>query len=144
MTFAKAFVTGSVVKAPEKRFTQNDMATASMTINLDQNNETLVRVLAFGQLAETICATVAQGDNIAVEGRLQVNSFKLPNGIDRKVYEINANAIEKMSTQAGFNGAASNPQSASNSASNASNGNIVSFNQDEIAQDLIDDDEIPF
>ena len=38
MTLAKAFVSGVVVKAPEKRFTQNDMAIASFTLNIDNAN----------------------------------------------------------------------------------------------------------
>lgn len=133
MTLAKAFITGSVVKAPEKRFTQNDMAIAGFTINFDPANEGLLRVVAFGQLAETISSTIAMGDSVAVEGKLQINTYKLPNGKDKKVFEIQANAVEKMSA-----GAASNPSSAPSSE------NIVSFNQDEIAQDLIDEDEIPF
>ena len=29
--------------------------------------------------------TISQGDNVAVEGKLQVNSFKLPNGKDKKI-----------------------------------------------------------
>lgn len=132
MTLAKAFVTGVVVKAPEKRFTQNDMAIASFTLNIDSNNETLLRVAAFGQLADNIASTVAEGDSVAVEGRLQVNSYKLPNGKDKKVYEINANAVEKISGSASANVSAN------------SNENIVSINQDEIAEDLIDEDEIPF
>ena len=133
MTLAKAFITGSVVKAPEKRFTQNDMAIVGFTINFDPANEGLIRVVAFGQLAETIASTISQGDSVAVEGRLQINSYKLPNGKDKKVFEINANAVEKMS--AGANVA---------SAPITQNENIVSFNQDEISQDLIDEDEIPF
>ena len=134
MSFAKAFVTGTVVKAPEKRFTQNDMAIAGFTINIDPANETLLRVVAFGQLAETIASTVSAGESVAVEGRLQINSFKLPNGKDKKVYEINASAVEKMSAQANATAPIASSQSE----------NIVSFNQDEIAQDLIDEDEIPF
>ena len=133
MTLAKAFITGVVVKAPEKRFTQNDMPIAGFTINFDTANEGLLRVVAFGQLAETITSTVATGDMVAVEGKLQVNSYKLPNGKDKKIFEIQANAVEKMSASA----SASIP-SASQSE------NIVSFDQDEIAQDLIDEDEIPF
>ena len=81
MTLAKAFVTGSVVKAPEKRFTQNDMPISAMTINIDKNNETLLRVVAYGQLAENASANINVGDEVAVEGKLQVNSFKLPNKI---------------------------------------------------------------
>lgn len=133
MSFAKAFVTGTVVKAPEKRFTQNDMAVAGFSINIDAQTETILRVVAFGNLAENISATVSQGDSVAVEGRLQVNTYKLPNGKDKKVFEINANAVEKISGNA------------ANAPASVTNGdNIVSFNQDEIAQDLIDEDEIPF
>jgi len=134
MTLARAFVTGVVVKAPEKRFTQNDMAIAGMTVNIDPNNETLLRVVAFGNLADVITSTVFEGDSVAVEGRLQANTYKLPNGKDKKIFEINANAVEKISGTIAQNNTAQNPQVE----------NIVSFNQDEIAQDLIDEDEIPF
>ena len=134
MTLAKAFVTGSVVKAPEKRFTQNDMAIAGFTLNFDPANDGLIRIVAFGQLAETIASTVNLGDSVAVEGKLQVNSYKTPNGKDKKVFEIQASAVEKMSIAAG----------SANLAQVSQNENIVSFNQEEIAQDLIDEDEIPF
>ena len=134
MTLAKAFITGAVVKAPEKRFTQNDMAIAGFTVNFDPANEGLIRVVAFGQLAETISATVNIGDNVAVEGKLQVNSYKLPNGKDKKVFEIQASTVENLG------GAGVSTPVAQISQSE----NIVSFNQDEIAQDLIDEDEIPF
>ena len=133
MTLAKAFITGAVVKAPEKRFTQNDMAIAGFTVNFDPANEGLIRVVAFGQLAETISATVNVGDNVAVEGKLQVNSYKLPNGKDKKVFEIQASTVENIG-----GGTSVAP------AAIAQSENIVSFNQDEIAQDLIDEDEIPF
>ena len=134
MTLAKAFVSGEVTKAPEKRFTQNDMAISGFTLNIDKANETLIRVVAFGQLAETITATIVQGDNVAVEGKLQINSFKMPNGKDKKVFEISASAVEKMS--AGL--------AVANTAPAQANENIVSFNDEEIAQDFIDEDEIPF
>ena len=136
MTLAKAFVTGTVVKAPEKRFTPNDMAIAGFTINFDPANDGMLRVVAFGQLAETVASTVAMGDSVAVEGRLQINKFKLPNGKERNVFEINASAVEKMS--AGANVSYATAPMAQQSE------NIVSVNQDEIAQDLIDEDEIPF
>ena len=133
MTLAKAFITGAVIKAPEKRFTQNDMAIAGFSVNFDPANEGIIRVAAFGQLAETIASTITVGDNVAVEGRLQVNSYKLPNGKDKKVFEIQASTVEKM----GAGAPVSTPQITQSE-------NIVSFNQDEIAQDLIDEDEIPF
>ena len=136
MTLAKAFVSGVVTKAPEKRFTNNDMAIAGLTINIDQQNETLIRVVAFGQLADNTANTVNVGDMIAVEGKLQVNSFKTPSGKDKRVYEIMANAIEKMNNS-------SNPPQTTAQA-DVQNENIVQFAQDEPVEDLIDEDEIPF
>lgn len=133
MTLAKAFVTGVVTKTPEKRFTQNDMAIAGFTINIDQNNNSLVRVVSFGQLAQNVADTIKEGDSVAVEGRLQVNSYKLPNGKDKKVFEISASGIEKMSASV------SSPSSAN------VDENVVSFDDSiEQGSDLIDEDEIPF
>ena len=134
MTLAKAFLTGVVVKAPEKRFTQNDMPIAGFTLNFEQNNESLIRVIAFGQLADTVTATISQGDNVVVEGRLQVNTYKLPNGKDKKVFEINAKNEKKTGIQV----------QNSNTEVQNSKQDIVSFNQEEISEDLIDEDEIPF
>ena len=134
MSLAKAFVTGTVVKAPEKRFTQNDMAITSFTVNLDKATQTLIRVSAFGQLAETIASTVAVNDMVVIEGRLQINSYQTPSGKEKRVFEISANAVEKMSSN---NGASVQQASSSDSS-------IVSFEQDNVADDLIDEDEIPF
>ena len=134
MTLAKAFVTGVVTKAPEKRFTQNDMPIVGFTMDIDQNAQTLIRVVAYGQLAEKAASTINQNDMVAVEGKLQINSFKLPNGNDKRVYEINANNIEKIS--------ASSSVASQNNINQSEN--IVTFEQEEVAQDLIDEDEIPF
>ena len=135
MTLAKAFVTGVITKAPEKRFTQNDMPVVGFSLDIDQANQTLVRVVAYGQLADKAASTLSQNDMVAVEGKLQINSFKLPNGNDKRVYEINANNIEKIS-------ASQNPMPQNQ---DANSDNIVSFETDDtVAQDLIDEDEIPF
>ncbi len=135
MSLAKAFVSGTVVKAPEKRFTQNDMAIAAFTVNVDKNAQTLIRVSTFGQLAETVSSMLNVNDNVAIEGRLQVNTYKTPSGKDKKVFEITANAVEKMS-------GGSTP--VQNQAMQ-NEGNIVSFEQQAApVEDLIDEDEIPF
>ena len=135
MCLAKAFVSGTVVKAPEKRFTQNDIAIAAFTVNVDKNAQTLIRVSTFGQLAETVSSMLNVNDNVAIEGRLQVNTYKTPSGKDKKVFEITANAVEKMS---GSSASVQN-QTMQNE------GNIVSFEQQAApVEDLIDEDEIPF
>lgn len=132
MSLAKAFVSGVVIKPPEKRFTQNDMAIATFTINIDKVNQTLVRVSAFGQLADTVASTIQANDSVVVEGRLQVNSYKTPSGKDKRLFEITANAVEKMTSAQQTN---TNIQQDTN---------IVSFSQEAPVEDLIDEDEIPF
>ena len=39
MTLAKAVVSGTVFRAPEKRYTQNDVAVYGLTLNIDEREE---------------------------------------------------------------------------------------------------------
>lgn len=133
MTLAKIFVTGKVVKNPEKRFTQNDLAITSFTIDVNPQDESLVRVFTMGNLADTVEQTVKMGDSVIVEGRLQTNTFKTTSGKDKKIFEINASTVEKMS------GSTSEAQT-----STAQKENLVQFATEEISENLIDEDEIPF
>ncbi len=134
MTLAKIFITGKVVKNPEKRFTQNDLPITSFTIDVNPQDESLVRVFTMGNSAETVEQTVKEGDNVLVEGRLQTNTFKTSNGRDKKIFEINASTVEKISAASG----------ASTPIAPAQKENLVQFATEEISQDLIDEDEIPF
>ncbi len=132
MTLAKIFITGKVVKNPEKRFTQNDLPITSFTVDVNPQDESLVRVFIMGNAAETVEQTVKMGDNVLVEGRLQTNTLKTTSGKDKKIFEINASTVEKISGGA-------QAQSAP-----AKDTNLVQFATEEISEDLIDEDEIPF
>ena len=134
MTLAKIFVTGKVVKNPEKRFTQNDLPITTFTLDVNPQDESLVRVFIMGNAANTVDQTVKEGDSVLVEGRLQTNTFKTSNGRDKKVFEINASTVEKIS----------GTSSAGASSASAQKENLVQFATEEISQDLIDEDEIPF
>ena len=76
MTLAKAVVSGTVFRAPEKRFTQNDVAVYGLTLNIDEREETLVRVIAKRKALAEVLDSVKKGDKILVDGRLQVASSK--------------------------------------------------------------------
>ena len=134
MTLAKVFITGKVVKNPEKRFTQNDLPITSFTIDANPQDETLVRVFIVGNSAETVEQTVKMGDSVLVEGRLQTNTVKTTSGKDRKIFEINASTVEKISGTS-----AQSPQSTA-----AKESNLVQFSTEEMSEDLMDEDEIPF
>ena len=68
-----------------------------------------------------------------VEGRLQIATAKMDDGSERKIFEIDAATIEKM------DGSSSTSAPSSNN-----NEEIVKFAQEEFADELIGEDEIPF
>lgn len=133
MTLAKIVVTGKVVKNPEKRFTQNNLAITSLIVDINPQDETLVRVSAVGAIADRVADTVKMNDSVIVDGRLQMETVKTTNSKERKVATINASNIEKIS-----GGSSSNEQAPKKEEP------VVQFSTEEIAEDLIDPDEIPF
>ncbi len=133
MALAKAVVTGSVFRAPEKRFTQNNVPVSSFVLNIGEREEMLLRVIARRAALDEVVSAISKDDRVLVEGRLQITTVKNDSGAERRIFEIDANTIEMMGAGA--------PVAASSSSSNA---DIVKFSQDEFADELIGEDEIPF
>lgn len=133
MALAKAVVTGSVFRAPEKRFTQNNVPVSSFVLNIGEREEMLLRVIVRRTALDEVVSGISKDDRVLVEGRLQITTVKNENGAERKIFEIDANTIEMMGAGA--------PVAASASSSNS---DIVKFSQDEFADELIGEDEIPF
>lgn len=129
MSLAKAVVTGVVFRTPEKRFTQNNIAIYGLTLNIGEQEETLIRVISKRKSLEAILDTVRQGDKILVDGRLQVATSKYMDGSDKKYFEIDASTIELI-------------QSAGNTNPNVT---VTNISENSLEQNSsIDDDEIPF
>lgn len=133
MSLAKAVVTGSVYRAPEKRFTQNNVPVSSFVLNIGEREEMLIRVVVKRQSLDEVVSEISQNDRVLVEGRLQINTVKSENGAERRIFEIDANTIELMGAGA--------PHSVS--VSNSSD-DIVKFSQEEFSNELIGEEEIPF
>ena len=160
MTLAKITVSGTVVKNPEKRFTQNNLAITSFVMDANPQDETLVRVFALGNLADKAADMLKMGDTVLVDGRLQTANAKTTNGKERKIIEINASSVDKISilSEGGNSGYPSYSQNSAPAAQAApqtmqpaaqapaqpAQKEIVQFAVDEISEDLIDEDEIPF
>ncbi len=132
MTIAKAVVTGIVYRAPEKRFTSNDVAVSTFVLDIGEKDETLLRVVSKKTVLDEIVSSFNKGDKVLVEGRLQIVSAKMDDGTERKIYEIDASTIESMG-----GGASVAPKK-------TDNGEIVKFAQEEFSDELIGEDEIPF
>ncbi len=131
MTIAKSVVTGTVFRAPEKRFTQNNVAVYSLILNIGDREETLIRVLSTRTILEPVLESISKGDKILVEGRLQTANAKMEDGSERKIFEIDAGAIEKM----GASSSVAPVQSSSE---------ISKFAEEEFSEELIGEEEIPF
>lgn len=131
MSIAKSVVTGIVYRAPEKRFTQNNVAVSSFVLNIGEKEEILIRVISRRPILDGIIDIIEKNEKILVEGRLQTATVKMDDGSEKKIYEIDANTIEKFG------------ESSSDSISHSSD-EIVKFESDDFADELIGEDEIPF
>ena len=134
MSLAKAVISGTVYRAPEKRFTSNNVPISAFAMNISENEETLVRVIAKGNLAQTVEESISKGDRVVVEGRLQNNTVKNEDGSERRIVEIDAYTFEKLS----------GVSASTASSSSKSPDTLVQFGQDDFSDDLIGEDEIPF
>lgn len=130
MTIAKAVVTGIIYRAPEKRFTSNDVAIWGFVLDIGEREETLMRVISKKNVLDNVISSCSKGDKVLVEGRLQIATAKMDDGSERKIYEIDANSIEKMDGSVASVG--------------GSEDEIVKFAQEEFSDELIGEDEIPF
>ena len=135
MSLAKAVVTGTVFRAPEKRFTQNNIPVSSFVINIGDREEMLLRVVVRRTALDEAVSALSKDDRVLVEGQLQITTVKSENGAERRIFEIDANTIESM-------GASST--ASSSATSKTSNEEITKFNQEEFSDELIGEDEIPF
>lgn len=134
MSIAKSVVTGTVYRAPEKRFTQNNVAVSAFVLNIGDREEILVRVVSKRNTLDEIVSSISKGERVLVEGRLQTAAVKMDDGSEKRIYEIDANTIEKLG------------EGAMATESNAKFGTeeIVKFESDDLSNELINEDEIPF
>jgi len=137
MSLAKAVVTGTLYRAPEKRFTQNNIAVSSFVLNIGDREEMLIRVLSRRTGLDEVVSGLSKGDKVLVEGRLQTAAVKMDDGSEKRIYEIDAATIEL------FNGGG---VSAVSSSSNSDFGTeeVVKIEADDFSNELIGEDEIPF
>jgi single-strand DNA-binding protein len=100
---------GRLTKDPEKRFTQNNVETASFTLAVDRqfkvNGEKVtdfVNCVAWKQTADFIAKYFSKGERMTVCGKLQSHTYTDKNGNNRTAWEVvvdTAELCEKKSTK---------------------------------------------
>lgn len=134
MSIAKAVVTGTVYRAAEKRYTQNDVAVSSFVLNIGTRDELLIRVISKRKLLDDLVSSLEKNDKVLVEGRLQIATVQSGDGNERRIYEIDANTIEKIGGGSTYTNSDFGTEE-----------NIVSFGSDDsMSNELIGEEEIPF
>ena len=93
----------------------------------------LLRVVVRRTALDEVVSAISKDDRVLVEGRLQITTVKSDTGAERRIFEIDANTIEMMGA-----GATVGVSAASSSS------DIVKFSNEEFADELIGEDEIPF
>lgn len=129
MTVCKATFSGTVFRAPEKRFTQSNIPITSFTLQVDNNDDLLVRVISMGKAAETVEQSLSKKDRVVVEGRLKVGIAKDEDGSEKRVMELDLQSFEKL------NGSVSQQSGTKE---------IAKFAEEDFSDDLIGEEEIPF
>ena len=136
MSLAKAVVTGTLYRAPEKRFTQNNIAVSSFVLNIGDREEMLLRVISRRTALDEVVSGLNKGDKVLVEGRLQTNAVKMDDGTEKRIFEIDTATIEP------FNGGGVSVSSSESS--NFGTEEVVKIESDDFSKELIGEDEIPF
>lgn len=105
MSFAKVTLSGILISEPEKRFTPNDHAVTNFNLSVENpgsanrtggNEPFVVKVTCWRNLAEAVTTQLKKGDAVLIEGKLIINSFQTQEGVQKKLFEIEATAIDKL------------------------------------------------
>ena len=131
MSLAKAVLTGTVARKPQTGYSQNNIAVSAFVLDIGEKEEMFVRVISRRQALDEIVQSLDKGDRILVEGRLQTATSKMDDGSEKRIYELDANTIEKMSGE-------------TVSSASYSSEDIVKFGETEDMNELMSEDEIPF
>lgn len=89
---------GNLTKEPEIRYTNNNLKVATITIAINRKEEAdFIDCVAFDKKADIIEQYLHKGNKVAVEGRLQTNTYE-KDGKKYKSMNILINNIEFLNT----------------------------------------------
>ena len=98
----KVLLVGRLTRTPELRYTAGGAAVADFAVAVDRpfknasgERETdFVEVVAWRKLGELAAQYLVKGQQVAVDGRLQVRSYEAQDGTKRKAVEVVAENLE--------------------------------------------------
>ena len=148
----KILLIGRLTKDPELRYTQSGTAVASFTLAVNrsfanQNGEReadFINCVAWQKAAEFVSQYFKKGQQMALEGRLQVRSYDDNNGQRRWVTEVVTEKVEFVGSKNGGN-SGSNSAGSGSGGGNTGSGGADSPSQLGWGEEIVfDDNDIPF
>ena len=109
MMYNKAFLIGRLVRDPEMRMTTSGIAVTRFTVAVDrtfkrneegQNTADFLRVVTWRRLAEICGQYLKKGKLVAIEGRLQIDSYE-KDGQKRDSAEVVADNVQMLDRSTG-------------------------------------------
>jgi len=104
MGLNRVVLTGRLTADPELRYTQTGRARTRFSIAVNrryrdqegnfQEETTFVPIVVWGAQAENCANYLQKGRQVAVDGRLRIDSFETQEGERRKVVEVVAQRVE--------------------------------------------------
>ena len=142
----KIMLIGRLVKDPDLRYTQGGTAVANFTLAVNrrfanqsgEREADFINCQAWQKTAEFIAQWFGKGQQMALEGRLQVRSYDGNDGQKRWVTEVVAEQIE-------FVGSKGNGSNSNNASGNSGAGGYGAEPELGWGQDVpFDDNDLPF
>ena len=149
----KILLMGRLTKDPELRYTQGGTAVASFTLAVNrsfanQNGEReadFINCVAWQKAAEFVANYFKKGQQMVLEGRLQVRSYDDNNGQRRWVTEVVTEKVEFVGSKGGNGNSSSNGAGSGSGSGNAGSGGADSPSQLGWGEEIVfDDNDIPF
>ncbi len=131
---------GRLTRDPEVRVTPSEKNVCTFTLAVDrqfanqsgEREADFIKIVVWGKAAELCGNSLAKGQRLLVEGRLQIRNYVAKDGNKRYVTEVIANSVEFVERKSTSNSGSGQEHTASNSGMDGF-GKAVAF-----------DEEIPF
>jgi single-strand DNA-binding protein len=95
-----------IIQDPQLRYTPDQVAISEMLVQFpgvrSEDPPSTLKVVGWGNLAQTIQETYHQGDRILIEGRLNMNTLERPEGFKEKRAELTAQRIHRLGADTPF------------------------------------------
>lgn len=136
----KIILMGRLTRDPEVRVTPSEKTVCTFTLAVDrqfanqsgEREADFINIVVWGKAAELCGNSLAKGQRLLVEGRLQIRNYVAKDGNKRYVTEVIANSVEFVERKNTSNSGSGQEHAASNSGMDGF-GKAVAF-----------DEEIPF